>query len=204
MSNLVNNGEFRNRILTVQKRVNNVVTETFVFNILNAFGSFSAITETQFATMNNSNYTTRMNAFLTYVEGIVADFNRNMISNQPNGTDTSSCPLPGEDPVTVIVTNWGGGMEPLMGGTLDDHLTWGLTLSGPAPRDIPYSFDVLLKDRNGNAMRTESCYGTVEAGKTFHNSADDNVGIYVPEVYDSMLGPNIIVERITASLVVDL
>lgn len=204
MSTLVNNTKYRNITLTVQKRVNNVITETNVYNLLAAFTGYALITEEQLATLTDAQYFARRDAFYAHVESLVTGFNRTMVINNSNGTDAVTCPLPGVIPTPITVNTFSGSMQPLSGGTLDDHLVWEITLSAVATRDITYSFDVLLKDLNGNPIRTESVYGIVRSGQTTHQSLDDGLAIYIPEVYQVGVGPDIIVETITASLTTDL
>ena len=98
MSELVNNGKYRRTTLTITKQVNGAaVNDTEwpkVHSILNAFGTYTAITEATFVTMSDTDYLTRLNAFYVHLEAMYNFFFSSQVSNDYNGADTILCPIP--------------------------------------------------------------------------------------------------------------
>jgi hypothetical protein len=70
MSTYINNGLERTLDITIITNVNNVETARTNYSGCNAFGSYPAITYTQLAIMTDANFQDRLNAFITYLEGI--------------------------------------------------------------------------------------------------------------------------------------
>lgn len=200
-----NNGKYRRLTLTVNRRVNGslVTTDGFpkIHNITDAFGAYQAITSNDLETMTDGQYSTRLSAFYTHLEALYDFFNRNNVLNASNGTDAVTCPIDNSEPDPVVVQTFGASLQPIMGGTLDDHLSWFIYIASPAPQDLPYSFRVLISDINGNPLRYEYLNGIIPAGATFHDSANDNNYIYISEVYSSP-GFVVVIETDNQSLVI--
>jgi hypothetical protein len=79
-------------------------------------------------------------------------------------------------------------MTPMQGGTYDDHLEWGITVQDPVTQDTSYYFDVDLRDRNNNFIRTETVFGVILAGQTTH-FASNSEKYYIPEGGDPSTAP---------------
>jgi hypothetical protein len=198
---LTNNTKFRRSTLTITKKVNGEVVTTggfpLVVSILPGFTDpstttvYPTITANDFAVLTDGAYNARLLGFYNYLESVHPFFVRASVSNVSSGTNATVCPLSNAPSPTITFAGdpiIGG--EPLSGGTLDDHLTWTVSLIEPAPQDVFYYFDVRLKDRNSNIIRTISVNGTIRQGRITHDSyADDGHAVYLPEAYDNLMAP---------------
>lgn len=77
--------------LVITKSVGGVAVYTKTYSLLSAFSTFAAITTSTCASLSVSNYTSRLNAFKSYVEssevGLTVDITGAYIQN------TTSCPI---------------------------------------------------------------------------------------------------------------
>lgn len=89
---LVNNGYKRAESITVTKYINGVPQTPITFWIIDAFGTFPAISTYTYQTMSESDFIVRRDAFILYVSSIEVGI---IISPQQFEIyDTTLCPLP--------------------------------------------------------------------------------------------------------------
>ena len=186
MSTFVNNGNFRNSVLTLVKRINGAVAPGWPksYNILNAFGSFPAITQQQFATITNGEYNARLTAFMAFVNNDNPEFDLAQINIQgvAFGTDTVACPISNVAPAVPTVVQVGASMQPLTGGENDVWMDWSIRVSEPVTQPTPYFFDVEIRSViNGSVLNTVQVSGVIPAGSDRHDSRNDNYYIYISE-----------------------
>lgn len=87
----VNNGYKRAESITITKYINGVPQTPLTYWIINAFGSFPAISSATYQTMNEADFITRRDAFILYVGSIETGI---IISkDQFEVYDTTTCPL---------------------------------------------------------------------------------------------------------------
>ena len=95
----VNNGEYRCKILTVNKKVEDESIPGYPkeYNITSAFGAFSELTTEQFQQLSDGDYTTRLAAFYVYVDTQEGDIDSAGYTyaegEEPYGEDLVSCPI---------------------------------------------------------------------------------------------------------------
>jgi hypothetical protein len=94
-----NTGDYRMKTLTVSKYVNSSLISGYPlsYNITDAFTgnsiSYSALSDSDFAALDNLDYARRGVAFYNYVEGLESSFDAlNEVENPPMGTNTNACP----------------------------------------------------------------------------------------------------------------
>lgn len=203
MSTLINNGKYRNTVLTVFKKINgDVQSPADEFNIKTAFTGFTLLTDVQFQTLTDTQYSSRLAAFLTHVSTAVGFDVSGTVKNPSNGT-SDSCPInteSSEDPVTIDYaptvsvafgadnTGEENGEVPESGsGTLvQDRLIYTILLSANSPiaEDLHFNFQIpLLID--GVETRTIGVAGTIYAGQSTQSNfglSGTNESIIIPEV----------------------
>ena len=115
MSTYINNGLERTLDISIITNINNVETARTDYSGCNAFGSYPAITYTQLATMTDENFNIRLNAFISYLEGIYSGLYINPSSGTTVGvnaeiTSSGMCPIGSSVllPENLIVANISG------------------------------------------------------------------------------------------------
>lgn len=204
---LTNNGKFRRYRLTVNKKINGSLQTTDGFpkihELLDSFGSYPAITISQFEVLSDANYNFRLNSFYDFLETTYSFFTRNSVLNASNATDQVLCPLDNTATPTVnIASDPQGSFQLLMGdqGQTISNLVWSIEIDSVAQQDISYSFSLNIRDKNNNILRNQIAYGIIRQGNTTHDSfAEDGDFIYFPEGEDSSLAP-LIAEYIPGSV----
>ena len=190
---LTNNTKFRRVDLVINKKVNGSLQTTGGFPkqhaITDAFAGYAAITQTVLATMPDSEYSLRLNAFYSHLETIYPFFDRSAVLNAPSGTDAVLCPLDNSPaPVQQVI------LPPVVEFQVSAmgayQLVWQVSLAQPAVTDTSYYFFAHVLDKSGNLLRVESLYGIIRQGTTTHQSmVNDSVFILIPEGYDPMYTP---------------
>ena len=179
---LTNNTKFRNTILTIIKKVNGAVDTTGGFplqvSILSAFTGYAAITEANFLVLNDTDYTLRLNAFYTYLEGAYPFFSRNSALNASNGIDAVSCPLTNIAPPVLTVTGYKGNLS---SSGSEMYLTWDIQLDGAARQDTPFSFVVVIFNAQMVQIATRQVTGIIQTGVNNYNSP--LIGLLIQEGY---------------------
>jgi hypothetical protein len=200
---LTNNTKFRRVDLVINKKVNGSLQTTGGWPkqhaITQAFATYPAITQTVLATMTESEYGFRLNAFYSHLESIYPFFDRSAVQNSPSGTDAVLCPLdnsPAPAQQVIIPPTLEFLISP-MGGY---QLVWQVSLALPAVTDTSFYFNAHILDKSGNLVRIETLYGIIRQGTTTHNSfVNDGVFILIPEGFDPMYAP-LSVEYVPSSM----
>jgi hypothetical protein len=176
-----------------------------IHEIIDAFGTYPAITTANLEVLTDANYTTRLNAFYDFLETTYSFFSRGAVLNASSGTDQVLCPLNNTAaPVISLASSPQMTLEPLFAAQADVYLTWFIQIDTVAPQDISYGFDMNIRDKNNNLLRTERLYGTIRQGNLTHDSySDDGHYIYIPEADIPGLTP-IILEYVPGSITLDL
>ena len=95
----VNNGDYRCKILTVNKKLDGVSLPGYPknYDITSAFGVYSTITDAQFSELSDADFQTRLAAFYSYVDTTEGDLDSSNYSYEqgqgPTGTDAILCPI---------------------------------------------------------------------------------------------------------------
>lgn len=93
---LVNTGKQRSMTISLAKKINGVTIETVTHDGRLAFGSLPAITNTELAQMSYDNFTSRLEAFKSYVEnienGLIID-ECTVAGEEAYRTNTTACPI---------------------------------------------------------------------------------------------------------------
>jgi hypothetical protein len=202
---LTNNTKYRNKKITITKKLNgSLVTEggfPLTISLLSAFTGYPALTETQFLELTDAAYTTRLNAFYTHLEATYSFYNRNTVQNPTSGTDAVSCPLDNSPAPVISVISIGGFL--VAGPDLtSNYLGWTITIDQVAPIPISYFFDIAIKDKHGNLIRTETVNGIILAGLNEHSASDNNIAYYIAEADNASLTP-LFIEAVNGSAVLN-
>ncbi len=98
-----NTGTERAKILTVNTVINNVITNTSVYDIRNMFiragVTYNSISDNDLSQMSANDYITRLNAFCDYIESINPNFvairntTGSSSDNVPQRTNETACPI---------------------------------------------------------------------------------------------------------------
>jgi hypothetical protein len=95
---IVNTGDFRNKVITISKTVNGESVAGFPknYNITNAFGSYSALTDSQFAILSDVDYNTRLSDLFIFIDSDNTEIQMSEVNilNSSTGTDTNLCEVP--------------------------------------------------------------------------------------------------------------
>lgn len=189
---LTNNTKFRRKKLTINKKVNGSIDTAGGFpvqlNVTSAFPGYAALTDAEFKVMTDADYNTRLSAFYAYVQTLYPFFSTADVLNAASGTDSVLCPLDNTASPTPTVLNVDALMAPVGGSTTDNHLEWGITLSDAVTQDTPYYFDIDIKDKNFNFIRTETVFGIILSGQIGHYAGPGEV-YYIAEADDLMVQP---------------
>lgn len=95
----VNNGDYRCKILTVNKKLDGVSLPGYPknYDITSAFGVFASITDNQFSELSEVDFQSRLEAFYIYVdttEGDLDSANYSYVEGEgPTGADAELCPV---------------------------------------------------------------------------------------------------------------
>ena len=188
---LTNNTKFRRRKLTINKKINGSIDTAGGFPvtvlITNAFPGYPALSDTEFQTLSDADYNTRLTAFYAHVQTLYPFWTPQTALNVSSGTDAVLCPIDNSASPVPVVQSVSAAFEPVNGGTLDDHLTWDIVLTEVVTQDTPYYFEVDLFDKNSNFLRTETVFGVILSGQSSHLATTERY--YIPEASDPAIGP---------------
>ena len=95
------NGNYRQKVLTVNKSLDSVIIDGYPkdYDITYTFAGIPALTDYQFQTLTDEEYESRLNSFMTYIEGlnlglVTTNYEYNT-GESPYGTDAITCPIGG-------------------------------------------------------------------------------------------------------------
>lgn len=95
----VNNGDYRCKVLTVDKMLDGVSIPGYPknYNITTSFPGFSSLTDEEFQRLSDVDYQTRLSAFFSYVDNTEDDIDSANYSyaegQEPFGTNATLCPI---------------------------------------------------------------------------------------------------------------
>jgi hypothetical protein len=196
---LTNNTGYRQKKLIINKKENGSLVTTggfpIVMYITNGFPGHASLTDAEFRVMTDAAYNARLTAFYAHIQSIYPFFKIADALNPASGIDAASCPINNSTPANNPATTVTAGLDIPAGGTVADHLRWSIKLQRPVTIATGYTFQITIRDKSNNMLRTETVTGIIPAGSDTHLSTPAEK-YYISEASNPALTPLIL----TASL----